>query len=113
VTPQRVEIRLDHPRGQDKVDLTRKTTLVGKWLHGPATPGWQGHIVAEPAPQMYLVQLFSWIDGHPTDQKLISLQRMIEENWTFYDSSEDMIFAYEYGGLKERWQDERKERDQA
>jgi hypothetical protein len=33
------------------------SALVGKFFHGTAEHGWQGEVLAEPAPATYLVRL--------------------------------------------------------
>lgn len=74
--------------------------LVGKWFHSfydwqsevEGELNWQGHILSKEE-DMYLIQLFSWIDGEPTDQKLISVKEM--KDWKFYDSNKDMLLAGE------------------
>lgn len=79
--------------------------LVGKWFHtfSPESEKrktqadrlcWQGHILALVRPEVYLVQLFSWIDGDPTEQFLIPFADM--KDWWFYDSSEKMNFTFEH-----------------
>lgn len=59
-------------------------SLVGSFFH--SDHGWQGCVVAEVAPQMYLVELFEWIMGFSTVQRLIHLHKMT--NWDFYDSAD-------------------------
>jgi hypothetical protein len=92
-------------------------SLVGKWFHTfkvdvaghhipPASmaPGreaswadslhWQGQVLKEVSPGLLLVQLYSWETGAPTDQKIIPVTEMVK-GWQFYDSDQDMNFAYE------------------
>lgn len=70
-------------------------SLVGSFFHANAARGWQGVVVAEPQPGLYLVELFSWLTGHPNGQKLIGAATMLAEDWTFYDSAEEMNAHYE------------------
>lgn len=63
-------------------------SLVGSFFHGTAERRWQGCVVAEPSPGVYLVELFSWASGQPTEQRLVRLADMAE--WSFYDSAEWM-----------------------
>lgn len=83
------------------------TSLVGSFFHGTASPGWQGCVVAEPAPATYLVQLFNWLDGGPSAQRLVSISEM--KGWQFYDDADSMRWEYNHGGLHERWERERAE----
>ena len=72
-----------------------KNALVGKFFHSVEADGkikWQGCILDMPAPGEYLVQLFEWLSGHPSIQRLASISQM--ENWLFYDDADEMISAY-------------------
>lgn len=82
-------------------------SLVGSYFHGTADKGWQGCVVAEVAPQVYLVELFSWFVGDSTSQHLVPLAEMT--GWSFYDDARWMNDAYNYRGVAERWERERKE----
>jgi hypothetical protein len=57
--------------------------------------GWQGVIVANPRPGWYLVQLFSWIMGEPTNQRLVHFDNM--KDWMFYPDGEAMRFSWQHG----------------
>jgi hypothetical protein len=81
-------------------------SLVGSFFHSTHTPGWQGCVVAEVAPAVYLVELFSWFAGDSTDQQLVKLDDM--GGWTFYDDAEWMNNAYEHT-IAERWKRQRRE----
>jgi hypothetical protein len=84
------------------------SSLVGSFFHSDAERGWQGCVVAEPAPGIYLVETFDWVLGmDSTGQMLVRLDDMA--GWTFYDTAEWMRNAYEHGGVRERWDRERKE----
>ncbi|GJF06569.1 GIY-YIG nuclease family protein [Pseudonocardia sp. D17] len=86
------------------------SSLVGSFFHGDVERQWQGCIVAEPAPGMYLVELFSWFSGGSTEQRLVPIADMV--TWTFYDSSAWMVDAYERV-VSERWERETREREAA
>lgn len=77
------------------------TSLVGRFFHGSNEQQWQGEIIGHPSTDVYLVEMFSWLHGGSCGQQLVALDDMRE--WTFYSSAEDMNFAYEYGGVAERW----------
>jgi hypothetical protein len=73
------------------------TGLVGHFFHSvvDGEVNWQGHIVANPSSDWYIVELFSWMDGCPTVRRLIRIEEM--RDWLFYRDSEDMGHSYEYG----------------
>lgn len=83
-------------------------SLVGSFFLSTARPGWQGCVVAEPAPGVYLVETFSWVMGESYEQRLVRLEEMGE--WTFYDTAEWMRNAYDHQGHR-RWEREREEQD--
>lgn len=65
-----------------------RNSLVGSYFHGDPDRSWQGCVVAEPRPGVYLVELFSWLTGAPTQQQLVAIDDMA--GWSFYDDSEWM-----------------------
>jgi hypothetical protein len=75
-------------------------TLVGSFFLSDAKRGWQGCVVAEVAPAVYLVEPMSWLDGGGTEQQLARLEDM--DDWTFYDDAEWRNNAYE-NGIKQAW----------
>ncbi len=79
-------------------------SLVGSFFLGTANQAWQGCVVAEIQPGLYLVELFSWMMGESLDQKLVPIDSMA--SWTFYDSADWMVNAYEHG-VSARWEQER------
>jgi len=84
----------------------RPTSLVGSYFHSDAARGWQGCVVAEPTPGLYLVELFGWMAGEPTDQRLVPLDDMT--GWCFYDTAEWMTDAYT-SRVRDRWNREHAE----
>lgn len=68
-------------------------SLVGSLFYSDAARGWQGCVVAEPAPGMYLVELFSWSTDDSTNQVLIPLTDMFD--WKFYDDARWMSNHYQ------------------
>jgi hypothetical protein len=79
-----------------QIDKPSPNVMIGKWFHSfnNGIVRWQGRILAAPSDGLYLVQLYSWVMGEETDQVLVPLADM--KDWSFYSSSEDMGFAYEY-----------------
>ena len=69
--------------------------LTNKWFHSCVNEKieWQGHIIGKVKEGVYLVQLFSWIDGSPTNQAFTKMEDMID--WQLYDTNEDMNEAAE------------------
>lgn len=86
------------PKRQDRLSAAGKAplnpqSLVGTFFHGTSAQGWQGCVVAEPAPGIYLVELFSWVMGDSTHQQLVRMYEMT--GWRFYDDAEWMNNDYE------------------
>lgn len=94
------ELRKNRTDLIDGRDL-KPDSLVGSFFHGSDSQQWQGCIVAEPVLGVYLVELFSWIAGESTDQRLVRLDDM--HDWRFYDTAEWMNNTYEHG-LGLRWE---------
>lgn len=74
------------------------TSLVGSWFHR-VTDGevdWQGVIVSEPAPGVFLVEVDRSIKGIDVLQTLVPIREMIEgeHEWRFYDADHTMREAY-------------------
>ena len=60
--------------------------LEGKYFHS-FTDGnvkWQGKVLKAIADNQYEIQLYNWIDGAPTSQRIVSILSMRE--WLFYDN---------------------------
>lgn len=57
---------------------------------------------------MYLVELFSWVSGHSTCQRLVPLEEM--SDWRFYNSAEWMCDSYE-GTVQVGWERESEKRE--
>jgi len=79
-------------------------SLIGSFFHSDAARGWQGCVVAEPSPGVYLVETFEWWAGGSYDQHLMRLEEMA--GWVFYDTAEWMTNAYQ-DAVQRRWADER------
>lgn len=69
-------------------------SLEGKFFHffKDNKVEWQGYIVSEPKDGYFIIQLFDWILGYPSNQKLIKIDDMI--GWNLYDTDEEMNEAY-------------------
>ena len=76
-------------------DPERGVMLKDKWFHtrDPETRqiAYQGRVLDYLPPRLVLVQLFSWIDGRATSQKLLE----VTDDWGFYETCEVMNGAYE------------------
>ena len=77
----------------------KENVLIGQFFHtlNPQTGDieCQGVVVGTPEPEWYYVQLFSWIDGEPTQRILVPFKDMTD--WLFYKNRDCMIFSWEYG----------------
>jgi hypothetical protein len=78
-----------------------KNPLVGKYFHSlkDGQVHWQGTVLGTPEPGWYLVQLFEWIMGEPSNQGLVRFTDMAE--WLFYENADQMKFSYEHGMARE------------
>jgi hypothetical protein len=75
------------------------TSLVGSYFHrldGAERLMWQGIVVGEPQPGIYLVQLFDWV-GERGHQRVVTILDITQGDgeWRFYDTEEWMALAYE------------------
>jgi len=82
------------------VDLD-PASLVGSWFHRLVDGDmvWQGVVVGEPQPGVYLVQIDRLDIGAERVQRLIPIQRMAAddhdgEEWRFYDDDERARIAF-------------------
>ena len=66
-----------------------KNDLIGKFIHmvEDGKIECQGEVIASPEPGYYLIQLYSWITGFPTNEKLVHVSDM--KNWKFYSDIDD------------------------
>jgi hypothetical protein len=56
---------------------------------------WQGVVVAEPHPGVYLVETFDWVVGSAYTQQLVRIGEMVDGGWQFFDSAEWMTGHYQ------------------
>ena len=69
--------------------------LVSKWFHSKDEAQaikWQGQILSKVTDGIYVIQLYSWLDGMPTCQKLVSVKDMLD--WSFFEDDEEMRSAW-------------------
>ena len=92
------------------MSATELGLLVGKFFHttstcpnGHRTVRYQGHVIGTPAPEVLMVEYFSWITGCPHGQKLVTLVDFMSESPVLYDSDADMTSFFE---LRETRNDE-------
>jgi hypothetical protein len=67
--------------------------LKGKWFHSFKDGGlcWQGQILSHNTRNdLCLVQLYEWVLGDSSVQRLVPLTDMV--GWQFYDTDEEMRF---------------------
>ena len=78
-------------------------SLVGSFFHSDRKRHWQGCVVAEPAPGVFLVELFSWVGPtESTYQRLVPIEEMTE--WRFYDTRDWMEYDFEHV-VKNLWEE--------
>ena len=79
--------------------------LVEKYFHSfvNGIRTWQGQVIQQVTSEVYLVQLFEWLEGQQTDQVLVTLSTMVAQEWRFYDTQKDWIYWAEiYRGASPR-----------
>jgi hypothetical protein len=81
----------------NKRQTHKKHSLIGKFFHSfiDGKLSWQGVVKAEPVAGYFLVQLYEWLCGHPTDQELVPVAQMV--GWRFYDDADDWRDAGDLG----------------
>jgi hypothetical protein len=72
-----------------------RSSLVGSWFHSDKDRQWQGCVVAEPSPGIYLVEIAEWLTGEMDCQRLVRIGDMLD--WQFYDTISWMRNTYEHG----------------
>lgn len=77
----------------------KRESLIGRFFHSYPNEEvkWQGKVLSRVSEKedVYLVQLFEWLMGEPSDQVLVPLSQMVTEHWQFYSNREDWLEAYE------------------
>lgn len=75
----------------------RKHPLVGKFFHSvhadKKTIQWQGQIVDELAPGVFLLQLYDFLMGEESTQVIVPVSEMAY--WRIYETDQEMREAYE------------------
>lgn len=73
--------------------------LIGRFFHslhkhedGCEVADWQGRVLAEVSPGVYLVETYSWASGLPYLEYLVPISKML--GWQFYPTSEQMTDMY-------------------
>lgn len=92
-------------KGTKKKANSNPDKFVGQYFHsfeylnGVPVIKWQGKVLDEPSPGVFLIETYSWISGTAFDRRLVKLEQMLE--WRFYGDSD---------WLKEAWEDYDRER---
>lgn len=95
--PRRTSEKAKPDRLADAIGSLDPHSLIGSYFHtfdGEGKLYWQGAVVAEPHPGLYLIELFEWIVGGSHVQRLVRVEDMMD--WHFYDTAEWMNNKYEY-----------------
>lgn len=70
------------------VEGSESATLVGMFFVVEGEEGWQGYVEKSVGPEHYVVQLYSWMDGEPTECKVISIRDAEKRNWSWFFDQE-------------------------
>ncbi|HLI00656.1 MAG TPA: hypothetical protein VKV06_07705 [Acidimicrobiales bacterium] len=65
--------------------------LIGKGFVGDYEHQWQGRVLGEAGPGVFLCEFYSWSSGAPYAQKLVPAGEMA--GWSFYDDPDDWRHA--------------------
>lgn len=85
------------------IETEAASGLVGMWGHtlvdddelpGKKTIQWQFKIIRQATPEMYVCQLFSWMDGEPTNCEMLSTQALMND-CKLYATNDQMLVAYQ------------------
>jgi hypothetical protein len=88
--------------------VSKEINLAGKYFHsflqdietGKKIVQWQGYIYGPikdcGVGGYYLATLFEWLSGYPSDTIILHISDLINGNFSFYDSAEDMNDAYKH-----------------
>lgn len=82
---------------EQKTQQPQLGSLVGRWFHSfteNKEVRWQGQIIAQATPTSYLVELYSWMSGGPTNQQFVDVAEM--KDWFLYETNDDMNFNYRH-----------------
>src|SRR5690349_12759839 len=89
----------------EKLSAPAADPLVGggmHWMYGDDLVKWQGRVIAAFGDGYYLVQLYSWVMGEPTEQIVVHISTCAVSGHetkgrpVFYETPEEMNFAYEH-----------------
>jgi len=69
--------------------------LVGTFFHTYENESiqYQGQVLSRVSGLTYLVQLYEWLLGTPSEQRIESAENMAA--WKFYDAADDWRYEYE------------------
>ena len=89
----------DTPTPKQNPPSKNVDALVSKWFHsfeiderGQNVVKWQGQIIAK-VKDRYVIQLYSWIMGESTNQKIVTLKDM--DGWELYNTDQEMRDKWE------------------
>lgn len=73
---------------------SKEGVVVGRFFHSTHVEGWQGRVISEPRPGVYMIETYDWLGGLVWDETLRPIEQM--SGWSFYDSAEEMRECYEH-----------------
>lgn len=76
--------------------------MIGKYFHSIVNDKvlWQGCVIGNPEPGIYLLQLFEWLMGEPNVIRIVRIEEM--KDWFFYNNGDEMVLSYEHGAAKRK-----------
>lgn len=82
----------------EQVETIIGAFFLSRCLRGDSPPcpsvQWQGQVLGQPNPGIYLVQLYEWLTGGASDQQLVRVEDMV--GWSFYRHPEDWRYAADH-----------------
>jgi hypothetical protein len=85
-----------------KQTTIKPALLIGQCFHSldeEKQIQWQGQVIGNPEPGLYLVQLFEWMWGNPSVRRLMKIEDMLD--WLFYENAGAMNESYAHGLARE------------
>jgi hypothetical protein len=72
--------------------MENSNALIGKFFvsKSEGKDKWQGVVVDKITDSIYLVHLFDWMFGLPSDMKLISVHDIIRDEWDLYEGIDEL-----------------------
>ncbi len=71
--------------------------LIGRCFHSvkDGVVEWQGEVIGRVSDEQYLVQLYDYVVGQPSVQRIVNIKEM--SSWLFYSDEDELKYSYEHG----------------